>query len=340
MKVEVYEGPDRAWDEFVRRHDGWTHMHLIGWRRVVRSVFGHESPYLAAVSDGDIRGILPLVAIRSRLFGRFLVSMPFLNYGGPLGDDDAISLLVEGAVDRARAGKADLLELRSRRELDIPLPDSGRKITVTLPLTPGDPDAVWGGFSSKFRNKLRRASRDGVEIRFGAEHVAPFHEVFRRHMRDLGTPTLPESLFQTIAETFPDSSWFVCAYLEDRPIAAGCALTWGDEIEMTWSAALREHSHIRPNSLLYWTVMERACREGLRTFNFGRCSPGSGTHQFKRSWEGSVDEPLHWYFWSPHGRSATPAPSDSKYSWGPRIWRRLPVPVASTVGPSISRLIP
>lgn len=340
MNVEVYEGPDRAWDEFVQRHDASTHMHLIGWRHVLSSVLGHDCPYLAAVADGEIRGVLPLVGIRSRLFGRFLVSMPFLNYGGPLGDEDAVSLLADEAVERARNEKVDLLELRSRGKLEIPLPDSGRKITVTLPLAPGDPDALWDRFSSKFRNKLRRAGRDGVEIRFGHDQIPAFYGVFRRHMRDLGTPTLPRRLFEAIGDTFPESSWFVCAYLGERPIAAGCALVWGEEVEMTWSAARREFSHVRANALLYWKVMERACREDLRTFNFGRCSPGSGTHAFKRSWEGSVDEPLHWYYLSGDGRRATPTPDDPSLSWGPRIWKRLPVGVASVLGPFISRNIP
>jgi len=340
MEVEVYEGPDHAWDDFVRGRDGWTHMHLGGWRRVIATVFGHECPYLAAVSGGELRGVLPLVSIHSRLFGRFLVSMPFLNYGGPLGEPDAVRALVDEAVARATAAEADLLELRSRTTLDVPLPDSGRKITVTLPLTPPDPEELWGRFSSKFRTKLRRAGREDVEVRFGPEQVPAFHQVFRRHMRDLGTPTLPEALFGAVAETFHDSSWFACAYLDDRPIAAGCALRWGDEIEMTWSAALREYNHLRPNAWLYWSVMERACREGLRTFNFGRCTPGSGTHAFKRSWEGSVDEPLHWYFRSKDGRSATPTPDDPSLAWGPRVWRHIPEPIASALGPRLIKYIP
>ena len=33
-------------------------------------------------------GLLPLTFVKSRLFGRFLVSMPYLNYGGVTSDDD------------------------------------------------------------------------------------------------------------------------------------------------------------------------------------------------------------------------------------------------------------
>src|SRR5258708_7303526 len=75
------------WDEFVRSQGGWTHFHLIGWRTVIGRVFGHECVYLVArdVTSERIAAVLPLVRVRSLLFGHYLVSMPFLNYGGPLG---------------------------------------------------------------------------------------------------------------------------------------------------------------------------------------------------------------------------------------------------------------
>ena len=38
--------------------------------------------------DGDVVGVLPLILVRSRLFGRRLVSMPFLDYGGVLAEPD------------------------------------------------------------------------------------------------------------------------------------------------------------------------------------------------------------------------------------------------------------
>ena len=340
MEVADFQGPDDEWDEFVRAQSGWNHMHLIGWRKVISGTYGHDCPYLVARDATGLRGVLPLVWVRSPLFGRFLVSMPFLNYGGPLGDPEAVSRLIEAALGRAADGRADLLELRCRQPLPTDLPNSGRKITVTMPLSPHDPDGLWARFPSKFRNKLRRAGRDGAEVVFGEDQVTPFYGVFRHVMRDLGTPTPPLELFEAVARVFPESAWFGCVYLAGKPVAGGCAVVWDGEIEMTWSGALREFNAVRPNQLLYWEFMARACREGLSTFNFGRCTPGSGTHAFKRSWAGSVDEPLHWYFRSPDDRSATPTPNDASYSWGPRLWKRLPVPVASVLGPHIIKYIP
>lgn len=339
--VERFAGPPEAWDRFVRAQRGWTHFHLHGWRDVIERVYGHECIYLVARDGEAIAGVLPLVRVRSALFGHYLVSMPFLNYGGPLGSDEAVRALAEEARRLAESGGVKLLELRSRRELPVALEASHRKITVLLDL-PGDGDAqrLWKALDAKVRSQVRRPQKEGVTMRFGRDQVAPFFEVFARHMRDLGTPTQPLRLFEAIAAAFPDDAWFGCAYLGETPVACGAGFLWDGEFEMTWASALREHSRIAPNMLVYWSFMERAMAAGARVFNFGRCTPGAGTHRFKRQW-GSRDEPLWWYGWTPSAApAATPSPDDGAWSWGPRLWRHLPEPVATALGPRIVRYIP
>ncbi len=341
VRVERFAGEPAEWDAFVRTQPGWTHFHLAGWRGVVESVFRHPCTYLVARDDaGAIVGALPLVSVRSVLFGSFLVSMPFVNYGGPLGAEPAVEALVREAMGVADEQRIGLLELRSRRPLALELPVSHRKLTVVLDLPAGDPERLWASFEPKLRTKIRRSQKEGVTVRFGADEAAGFYRVFSHHMRDLGTPTQPRKFFDALATAFPDDVWFGCAYLGGEPIAGGCGFRWGTEFEMTWSSALRSHSKIRPNMLLFWSFIERAAAQGLSLFNFGRSSPGSGTHEFKKQWNGARDEPLWWYQYSRSGPAKTPSPDDSAYSWGPRIWKRIPVPVATALGPRLARWLP
>ena len=340
LAVTRFDGPAAEWDGFVRAAPGWTHFHLAGWRSVIERVHGHECPYLAARDEaGRLAGVLPLVRVKSRLFGHFLVSMPFLNYGGPLGGDAATAALASHAVGLARETGARLLELRSRAALPVDLPVSHRKITVVLDLPPGDPDALFGKLKAKLRSQIRRPQKEGVVVRFGPEQVGAFFDVFAHHMRDLGTPTQPRRLFETIAAQFGEEAWFGCAYLGERPIACGCGFRWGGEFEMTWASALVEFNQVAPNMLLYWAFLERAAKEGLTQFNFGRCTPGGGTHRFKQQW-GGRDEPLFWYQHAARGAAATPSPDDGAYAWGPMIWKRLPLGLATALGPRIVRGIP
>ena len=327
------------YDAFLRRQDGWTSFHLSGWSSVFEDVLGHDAICLVArTPQGEVRGVLPLVRIRSAIFGHFLVSMPFVNHGGPLGDDDAVRVLVQAAVELAKTDRVDLLELRSRRALDIDLPASHRKVAVLLPL-PGTPEALFKSFPAKLRSQVRRPTKEGVVVHFGRDRVRDFHQVYASHMRDLGTPTQGLPLFEALADTFGDDAWTGVAYLEDEPIACGMGFRWGSEFEITWASALRKHNRIAPNMALYWEFMQRAIAQGCTTFNFGRSTPGANTHRFKLQW-GGHDEPLHWYQYSSSGRTATPNPDAGLMAMAPRVWRRLPLALTNRLGPRVVRFIP
>jgi FemAB-related protein (PEP-CTERM system-associated) len=285
--------------------------------------------------------ILPLVRVKSAVFGHYLMSMPFLNYGGPLGDSDAVGALVEQAVATAARDNVKLLQLRSRQSLPTALSVSHHKITVTLELPENGPDSLWRSFDAKVRSQVRRPQKEGASTAFGHDQIEPFYAVFSRHMRDLGTPSQSLGFFRAVARAFGDSVWFGCVYAEGQPVAGGCGFRWGGEFEMTWASSLRQFNRISPNMLLYWSFMERACNERVRTFNFGRCSPGSGTHRFKRQW-GGQDEKLWWYGFSPRtsGDLRTPTPDQGAFALATRIWQRVPLKLANLFGPRIVRFIP
>jgi FemAB-related protein (PEP-CTERM system-associated) len=343
LTVRANAIPPSEWDAFVRKREGWTTFHLAAWKPLLERVFGHDCHYLAAVDEvGQIQAVLPLVRVRSLLFGQFVVSMPYVNYGGPLGSAEGIRAVSERAASLATESGAKLLELRNRSPLPIEWPVSHRKITVLMDLEPGHPEDLLKRLSAKVRSQVRRPAKEGVTVKFGRDQVGPFYQVFARHMRDLGTPVLPRRFFEDVADSFGEEAWFACAWLGGVPVACGAGFVFGSEVEITWASSLREHNRIAPNMALYWAFMERACELGLKTFNFGRCTPGSGTHKFKLQW-GGRDEPLWWYDRSRvggNGGAATPSPDDGAYSWGPRIWRRLPVSVATALGPRIVRGIP
>jgi FemAB-related protein (PEP-CTERM system-associated) len=338
VAVQRFTGSPSEWNGFIAGRPGATHSHRHEWLGVMAGAFGHE-PIALAVRDerGGLEGVLGLVRVRSMLFGHYLVSMPFLNDGGPLGSDEAVVALVAEATRLADEGRVKLLELRSRITLPVRLRISRRKITVLMELDP-DPARVFAGLPSKLRSQVRRPQKEGVEVRFGPDQLHPFYDVFARHMRDLGTPVMPRRFFEQMLAHHGEAAWVAAAWLRDRPIAAGAGLRFGQEFEITWASALKEYNPVAPNMALYWAFLERASREGCTVFNFGRCSPDSGTHRFKRQW-GGQDVALHWY---QHGPAAlTPSPDQGGLvGLGPRLWRHLPLPLATALGPGIVRGIP
>jgi hypothetical protein len=154
MITEPLNGDMRAWDELVTRDPASSFCHLSGWRDILSDVLGAKCLYRVATNgDGAWEGVLPLVSVKSRIFGHYLVSVPFLNYGGPLGSPAARRQLVDDAVSEARRARADLLELRTRDvgSAELELPVASRKVTVVLPL-PSSSDELFKSFPSKLRS--------------------------------------------------------------------------------------------------------------------------------------------------------------------------------------------
>lgn len=339
LNVVAYDGDAVQWNNFVKTCDESTLAHHAGWRSIMTDVFGLECCYrVVRDSEGHYCGALPLVRMRSRLLGHYLISLPFINYGGPIGSVAAQRLLTEHAIDEARRSGAEVVEFRSAHSVAPGLTPGRAKITVLLNL-PKTVDQLWNErFGSKLRSQIRRAQKQRMVTCFGGNEVGAFHEVFSRNMRDLGTPAHPLSFFERLANSFDDEVVFGVVYDGLVPVAAGCGFIWRNEFEMNWASSLRAYNRHSPNMLLYWSFMEAMIERGVCTFNFGRCTPGSSTHQFKRQW-GGRDVPLSWGQWSRNQRSAIPSQASLAARIVPRVWRRLPLPIANRLGPLLSRRI-
>lgn len=104
---------DAEWDGFVRAHPNGSFFHLSGWKHVIRNTFGHHAHYFAVRENGTITGILPLIEVRSALFGHALISNAFCVGGGPLCTTaGALPILLDRAEERARTLGVSYIELR------------------------------------------------------------------------------------------------------------------------------------------------------------------------------------------------------------------------------------
>jgi FemAB-related protein (PEP-CTERM system-associated) len=331
----------REWDAYAEAHPAATADHLWGWQDVFRSAFGQAPEYLVARRDGRVAGVLPLVLFRSRLFGRFAVSVPFLNYGGLLADDDdAAGALVEAATARAKAFGASHVELRHRDRQRPDLPVRQHKIGLSLPL-PASADELWKGIDRKIRNQVRKAQKEGLEVRVGAgELVDAFYPVFAHNMRDLGTPVYSRRLFSETLRCFPERARVFVVTHGGRPIAGSVTIRFRDTVLVPWASSLREFRHLCPNMLVYWAMLEDAIAGGARTFDFGRSSPGGGTHHFKTQW-GAHETPLHWEYVL-ISREAPPnqGPSNPRFTRAVNTWKSLPLWIANRLGPPLARQLP
>ena len=298
--------------------------------------------YLLAMENQAIAGVLPLVRLKSLLFGNYMVSMPFFNYGGFCADrPDIRAGLLHEAVRIADAEGSSHVELRETDRLDLGLPVKTSKVSMRLEL-PARAELLWKSFSAKLRSQIRRPEKEGMTVRVGrADELESFYRVFSINMRDLGTPVYAKQFFANILDEFPESTWIHTVYAKSgEPVAAGFLVGFKDMLEIPWASSLRSYNQHSPNMLLYWSVLSFACEKGYRVFDFGRSTPGEGTFRFKEQW-GAHPTQLHWHYWLRGGvKMPELNPKNAKYRTAIQLWRKLPLGITKVLGPAIVKNLP
>lgn len=342
ITTHLYNEDGSAWDAFVASHQDSTNYHQYGWRKVVEKSFGHRTMYLAATNrHNKICGVLPFVQMKSRLFGNFLVSLPFFNYGGLLiSDDSAASMLLNASRKILSGTGVNHIELRHIKMYDDVEATKQHKVTMILNLKKNEVEQ-WDGLDGKVRNQVRKAEKSGLQTVMGrAELLDGFYEVFCRNMRDLGTPVYGRNFFLNILEEFPDTTRILSVTHEGRTIASAL-LTWYKEtLEVPWASSNRDFSRLCPNNLLYWEAIRFAIGIGSRIFDFGRSTPNEGTYKFKKQW-GARPVQLYWQYLLREGDSLPEVnPKNPRYRLAIQAWQRLPLMLTNLLGPHIVRCIP
>jgi FemAB-related protein (PEP-CTERM system-associated) len=335
-------GGEAEWDAFVASCPDRSHYHRAGWAGVIQRAFGQRPVYRLARADGRVEGVLPLVAFANPLFGRYLVSMPYLNRGGILAATDrARGALLAEARRLLGETRSSFCELRHVEGVDPSLPAREGKVSMSLRVDCGE-EALWKKVGAKVRNLVRKAEKAGLTVRDGdpATDLEAFYDVFARNMRQLGTPVYDRRFFAEVLREFPNDARLTVVEHEGETAAAGICIREGGFTEIHWAASSREHLRLSPNMLLYWDVISRAAREGLSEFCFGRSTEGSGPYRFKKQW-GAEPTTLRWEYLLPPGGSLPGLhPESPKFRLATRVWQRLPLPVTRWLGPPIVRHLP
>jgi serine/alanine adding enzyme len=344
MAIRLLTEEERErWDQFVMKSGNSSCYHLSTWKDVIGKSFGHPAWYLLSEDrSGRINGILPVVQLRSTLFGNFMVSLPYFTYGGVCAESAEIERQLYREAARIAADRgARHIELRQTHLIDGGGPVKTSKVSMQLAL-PESADDLWKSFPSRLRNQARRPMREGMYARLGREgELDDFYTVFATNMRDLGTPVYAKEFFRNILRAFPESTWICTVCTKHRePVASGFLIGFKDTLEIPWASSLRIYNRYSPNMLLYWSVLRFACESGYRVFDFGRSTPGEGTYKFKEQW-GARPLQLYWHYWMRNGdRLPELNPKNPKYRAAISAWKRLPVGLTKLIGPMLVKNLP
>ncbi|MEC3910791.1 FemAB family XrtA/PEP-CTERM system-associated protein [Sphingobium sp. CR2-8] len=331
----------KAADAFVAGHAQSTPFHRTAWLRAIAQATGHRAQLFAAVApSGDIRGLLPLHHVKSRLFGQALVSAAFAVDGGILADDDrAVAPLAAAARGLSEEKGGVPLELRGgqapggdwrRRE--------GEHVGFVRPLA-ADDEAELLAVPRKHRAELRKALANAalrVETGRSERLLRDHYRVYATSVHNLGTPVFPAKLFHCVLQQFGEDADLLVVRDGDRAVSAVLSLYHHGRVMPYWGGGVADARRLRSNELMYYRLMGHARERGMTHFDFGRSKVGSGQAAWKKSF-GFDPAPRVYHDWSQDGAGRDVNPTSAKYQRRIDLWKRLPLPIANLIGPHIAR---
>lgn len=281
---------DPEWRAFVDRHPDALPYHLPAWAELVADCY-HLPAFVVVVRDasGAISAGIPVIRTRVPLRPSRLVALPFTDFCPPLGAGGADESRLVAAVDMARrAAGAERVEVRGPLAQGAVFEDAGYRHVLHLD---ADSAAVFARFHrSQVQRNVRKAQASELTVRIGTRERDLLDDFYALHLatrRRLGVPIQPRRFFQLLRERILRSGigWVVSVESAGRPIAAAVFMATRSTVVYKYGASDADAWRLRPNHLLFWSVIQSACEAGHRQFDFGRtATDAEGLRTFKQSW--------------------------------------------------------
>lgn len=147
--------------------------------------------------------------------------------------------------------------------------------TVALDLT--DDDIWMHQISSKNRNMIRKAEKEGVTI-VESNDYETFRELYNGTMTDLHAEAFyffPPKYYEEYKKEFEGESLLCFALLDGKVIAGSMFMFSDDYAHYHLSARDREYSRYAANNLILWYGIQKAKERGCKWFHFGGGTTGN-----------------------------------------------------------------
>lgn len=289
MNLKIYTLEQAEdWDSAVAGFQAYDVYYLSGYVKAFR-LHGDGEPLLFYYDDGKIRGINVVmkrdIADDPHFSGKiprdtyFDFATPY-GYGGWLveGEGDPAPLFreyeqwnIENHITSEFVRFHPILHNQAMSAGHYHVIPLGHTVSMDL----SSPQVIWSNITSKNRNVIRKAEKNGVKI-YRAQNP-DIYEVFRSiyngtmdkdHAADYYY--FSEQFYSSILEDLPNHAQVFYAQIPDGTvIAASIILAANGRLTYHLSGSLREYQHLAPTNLLLYKAALWGCANGCRTFHLG-----------------------------------------------------------------------
>ena len=191
----------------------------------------------------------------------------------------------------------------------------------------------------KQRAEVRKSLGFDLDVSMGRDATAAraHYAVYAESVRNLGTPVFPARLFREVLAEFGDDADILTVRANGVAQASVLSLYFNGTVYPYWGGGTAAARGLRANDRMYFALMGHARGKGCTRFDFGRSKAGTGPAAFKKNW-GFEGVPLAYAKRAAPGQEPREInPLNPRYQAKIALWKKLPLWVANTIGPHISR---
>lgn len=337
--IQSHDEWELEWNDFLSEFESHSTYHRPEWLQALSDYSNFKLFLFVLKIDNKIVAGVPMLFMQSYLFGRNMIALPYVNYGGILAYSNEFTIrLVENLRNWATGQKIDYFEFRTTTP-GLNLPVKTEKCSMLLPL-PSTDSQLEEQLTAKVRAQYKKSSAYNPEVLFGGlELLEDFYKVFARNMRDLGTPVYSKSIFRKILKKKETNSFLCVVKINNKPVSVAFLTGYRDMLEIPWASTLKSANKYDANMWMYRMILKRAIGLGYKYFDFGRSTTDANTYKFKKQW-GAKPIQHHWYYLLESGPIPQTNANNPKYRFLVAAWKRLPVWLANIIGPHLVKNIP
>jgi len=323
----------------LKPEDFTNFYHSMNWIKAIEESYKLKSFIIALIDDKKILNAIPFFLIKSSLFGKKLVSMPYGDYGGFLFSDTKVGWLIKELENLARKNDVDYIEIREPDlKLEKNLESFGTKSTyLNFILNLDRPlEDIWKSVDKKVRNSIRKAEKNHVRgIEGNRKDLEEFYRLYLSTMKKLGSPPHSFDFFDNVFKFCSNNVKLLFAIYEDKKIAASIFFLYNKKIYYWKNVSNHEYLHLRPNDLILYKMIELGQKKKYEALDLGRSRMNTGGFLFKKRWGGKMTELK--YYYRLFRDVKIPDPEEEKYKFLGKLWKILPMFLIKRLGPVIRK---
>jgi len=326
-------------DNYLQRKNGTTFVDDARWPEFMKTHYNFDQFRSVSEQNDKIDGAITLTLANHTIFGKYLVTAPFANYGGfYFENQQSLNCLVQYSEKICAEHDANYVVLRHiYGHADLPSGWKKNDIYATYIIDlENDPDEIFhNSIKKRARRDVNKALRESFQIKFGTYNlVDDFWNTITRSMQELGSPYHSKKYLTDLFDIWGMDAQIGVAYTQEGEPFGCCLLMFHKETAVLLHAnILQKFRAMCSGDFLYWSVISECCKQGFSHLDMGRSLIGSGNEKYKLKWKPTV-YPLHYWYYLKEGESIPNInQGNPKYRIPREIWKRLPLFVQKNLGP-------